>query len=99
MADQETGVVLVVLGVVIMAGGIFFWPLCGLGILLLIVGILLLAVGPSRPTYYVPQAPYAYPPPQTPPMYAPPACPVCGNPLTWIAQYNRWYCARCQAYR
>lgn len=23
---------------------------------------------------------------------APPTCPTCGKPLTWIAQYKRWYC-------
>jgi sporulation protein YlmC with PRC-barrel domain len=21
-----------------------------------------------------------------------PICPTCGQPLTWIPQYNRWYC-------
>ena len=21
-----------------------------------------------------------------------PMCPTCGKPLTWIPQYNRWYC-------
>jgi sporulation protein YlmC with PRC-barrel domain len=23
---------------------------------------------------------------------AQPVCPTCGKPLTWIAQYQRWYC-------
>ena len=23
---------------------------------------------------------------------APPTCPTCGRPLTWIPQYQRWYC-------
>ena len=26
-------------------------------------------------------------------------CPVCHQPLTWIAQYQRWYCYTCNAYR
>ncbi|MCW4029744.1 MAG: PRC-barrel domain-containing protein [Candidatus Bathyarchaeota archaeon] len=26
------------------------------------------------------------------------ACPTCGKPLTWIAQYNRWYCYNEQKY-
>jgi len=26
-------------------------------------------------------------------------CPVCHNPLTWIAQYNAWYCYACKQYR
>lgn len=27
-----------------------------------------------------------------------PTCPTCGGPLTWIAQYQRWYCYRCKKY-
>ena len=26
-------------------------------------------------------------------------CPVCRQPLTWVAQYNAWYCYTCQQYR
>jgi len=111
MPENETGIVLIVLGVVLMAGGIFFWPICGLGIVLLIVGVILLAARPNQPMYYAPQPPYAYAPPQAPSqpapgapaaapgVYTPPACPVCGTPLTWVAQYGRWFCTRCQAYR
>ncbi|MEK6986808.1 MAG: hypothetical protein AABX97_01780 [Candidatus Thermoplasmatota archaeon] len=107
MPENEAGIVLIVLGVVLMAVGIFFWPICGLGIVLLIVGVILLAVHPSQPMYYAPApAPYAYAPQPpaapvqpTPGAYTPPACPVCGSPLTWVAQYGRWYCTRCQAYR
>jgi hypothetical protein len=29
----------------------------------------------------------------------PAACPVCGRPMTWYAQYQRWYCPYCGAYR
>ncbi|MEM2961114.1 MAG: PRC-barrel domain-containing protein [Candidatus Bathyarchaeia archaeon] len=25
-------------------------------------------------------------------------CPTCGGPLTFIQQYQRWYCAKCQKY-
>ena len=25
-------------------------------------------------------------------------CPRCQSPLQWAAQYNRWFCARCQQY-
>lgn len=25
-------------------------------------------------------------------------CPTCGGPLTYIQQYKRWYCTRCQKY-
>jgi len=27
-----------------------------------------------------------------------PRCPTCGNPLTWIPQYKRWYCYTDQKY-
>lgn len=113
MADEEIGVVFVVLGGVLMAVGIFFWPICGIGIILLIVGIILLATGSTRrqayaqPGYGYPVVPpYAYPPqppaagaPVPPAPYAQPMCPVCSSPLTWVPQYGRWYCSRCQAYR
>jgi hypothetical protein len=113
MADEELGIVLIVVGVVLMAGGIFFWPICGLGIILLLVGVIFMATGPSRARAYAQPGfgypappPYGYPP-QAPPggMVPPPAqyntplCPVCSSPLNWVPQYGRWYCSRCQAYR
>lgn len=109
MADQNTGLVLIVLGVVLMAAGVFFLPICGVGIVLLIIGIVMMAEAPRMPAY-APMYPYQYPapvaptaPPGTAPAapgaYTPPACPVCGSPLTWVAQYSRWYCTRCMAYR
>lgn len=27
-----------------------------------------------------------------------PLCPTCGGPLTWIPQYQRWYCYKCRKY-
>ena len=89
--------------------------LCGLGVILLIVGIILAAAAPPRTAYYGPRypyqgyaPPYAYPPqppaagmtvqgPQT--QYSQPTCHVCGSPLSWVAQYGRLYCPRCQSYR
>jgi len=35
------------------------------------------------------------PPPPPPPQ---PSCPTCGQPLTFIQQYNRWYCYRERKY-
>lgn len=29
---------------------------------------------------------------------APPTCPTCKGPLTWIPQYQRWYCYKCRKY-
>ncbi len=115
MADQELGVVLIVLGAVIMVGSVFggplVGPLCGLGLVLLIVGIVIAATErPATPYYYaqpVYGAPPAYPPqaPAAPAAPAPattpsaPGCYVCGTALTWVPQYGRWYCYRCQSYR
>jgi sporulation protein YlmC with PRC-barrel domain len=31
-------------------------------------------------------------PVQLQPQASQPMCPTCGKPLTWIAQYKRWYC-------
>ncbi|MEM2961115.1 MAG: hypothetical protein QXU67_05870 [Candidatus Bathyarchaeia archaeon] len=62
-------------------------------------------VYPAYPPAYMPGAPPPYPPTAVPPSQptaptppmppsAPPApsCPTCGQPLTFVAQYNRWYC-------
>ncbi len=101
MADSEAGIALIILGALLMVVGIVFWPICGLGIVLLIVGIVLLIAKVPRPQYYYPPT-YGYAPPGAPvgpAAYAPAACPVCGSPMAWIAQYGRWYCMRCQAYR
>ena len=29
---------------------------------------------------------------------ATPQCPTCGTPMTFVEQYNRWYCPRCRRY-
>jgi hypothetical protein len=113
MADQEIGIVLIVLGVVFMLGGFIFAPICGIGLILLIIGIIIMATGPSRASMYAQPGlgypappPYGYPPPTAPGGMAPPPapynqplCPVCSSPLSWVPQYGRWYCNRCQAYR
>jgi hypothetical protein len=36
--------------------------------------------------------------PPPPPEYVPPTCPFCGGQLSWIQQYQRWYCYRDQKY-
>ncbi|MEM3465872.1 MAG: hypothetical protein QXU11_09485 [Thermoproteota archaeon] len=44
------------------------------------------------------QTPYLeLPPPPPPPEPAYP-CPTCGNPLTYVPQYRRWYCHHCRKY-
>jgi hypothetical protein len=42
------------------------------------------------------QAQQAPQPAQAPQTYP---CPYCRQALTWVAQYQRWYCNRCQQYR
>ena len=32
------------------------------------------------------------------PVYASQNCPRCGRPMTFIGQYNRWYCYPCRQY-
>ena len=38
------------------------------------------------------------PPPPPPPVGAVQTCPTCGQPLTFVQQYNRWYCTNCKKY-
>jgi hypothetical protein len=47
-----------------------------------------------------PQASYAPPGMQQAPMAAPQGapCPTCQTPTVWVAQYNRWFCQRCNQY-
>jgi len=46
--------------------------------------------GPSSPPL-PPTVPVAPSPPETPQQTAS-YCPKCGNPMTYVAQYSRWYC-------
>jgi hypothetical protein len=38
------------------------------------------------------------PPPPPPPPQAVQTCPTCSRPLTFVQQYNRWYCYNCKKY-
>jgi hypothetical protein len=51
-----------------------------------------------REYFGLPPAYAAYPPgaPATAP--PPPTCPTCGQPLTYVQQYQRWYCEKEQKY-
>jgi len=49
-------------------------------------------------TYQASQTPQVPPPPPQEAAQNIPACPNCGRPLTWIEQYQRWYCYNCQRY-
>jgi uncharacterized membrane protein len=37
-------------------------------------------------------------PPPPPPPGAVQMCPTCGQPMTFVQQYNRWYCTNCKKY-
>ena len=52
-------------------------------------------VPPQQPTAYTQPSP---PPPVSPQAYTPPACQTCGAPLTFVTEYNRWYCQNCKKY-
>jgi hypothetical protein len=87
-----TGVVLLILGIVL-----FFIPLaCLVGIPLAIVGFIVMLVGAiqegPRPMYAYPPM-YAPPYPQVPMAPGQPAmCPRCGQSLTYVPEYQRWFC-------
>lgn len=58
---------------------------------------------PQQPYGQAPVQPYGQPMQQQPPMQQPaqaaaPNCPRCGQPLQFVAQYQRWFCAREQQY-
>jgi len=40
----------------------------------------------------------APPSPPPPPPSGTSTCPTCGGPLTYVQQYQRWYCYKCQKY-
>lgn len=69
---------------------------------------------PQGPAPGYPNQPPAYAPPQQAPLAQPVAAPAgapegaapqqagpghtCGTPMVWVAQYNRWFCSRCNQY-
>ena len=93
---SDTG--LIVLGIVLLVVGIITAWFC-IGIPIAIAGFVILIYGvvkEDRPVVmhappYVP----AYPAAAVPAA----ACPACGTPLQWVAQYQRWFCTRCNQYR
>ncbi|NHV98199.1 MAG: transposase [Thaumarchaeota archaeon] len=68
-------------------------PMKSIGVLLGLMGIIL-AIGGAISSGKGPQY-YPYQPPPPEPVYT---CPTCGNPLTYIPRYRRWYCYNCRKY-
>lgn len=56
----------------------------------------------TEPPYITPYTTYpqqpAYQQPTAPTQATTPTCPVCGTPLVYVQEYNRWYCPKCQKY-
>jgi hypothetical protein len=50
-----------------------------------------------RSTQAAPTASFS-PPPPPPPNFVAPTCPICGGKLTYIQQYQRWYCYKDMKY-
>lgn len=61
--------------------------LFGLALVLMIVGAMLPTDRPLKPL----------PPPTS--ADAPTVCPVCGGPLRWVPEFDRWWCASERKYR
>lgn len=96
------GALLLVIGIALTVLGIFFiLPAC-IGIPMAIVGVIMMIMEGGKVTQEPPPVVAVGPGYALPPTgVAPPAavCSVCGQPLAWIAAYNRWYCSRCGQYR
>jgi len=85
----------------------------GVGLWVSLVGAILILVyapisklfGVSEPTAPVlsqvsaPLQSDNFPPPVSSQAYTPPACQTCGGPLTFVTEYNRWYCQNCKKYQ
>jgi len=86
--------VLITLGLVHLMSSIL-----GIGSLLGSIGGILALL--YKPEMGPPQQPTTWtqpPPPVSPQAYTPPACQTCGGPLTFVTEYNRWYCQNCKKY-
>jgi sporulation protein YlmC with PRC-barrel domain len=51
-----------------------------------------------KPQVTQPQTLGSQPAIQQPQQSQPPVCPTCGGPLTYISQYQRWYCYKDKKY-
>jgi len=87
-----TGAITVVLGVYSMIGGVGM--LAGQAWALTIVGARMMLRLPEVAAYFRvnPVVTNYQQVPPTGPAASAPTCPTCGQPLTYIQQYQRWYC-------
>ncbi|MEM2930905.1 MAG: hypothetical protein QW797_08630 [Thermoproteota archaeon] len=83
------------------------WAAIGAGVIMMIIGILILVVGTWASIFKIfteliveevrkilPAAA-----PVSPAATSTPTCAKCGTPLTYVQQYQRWYCPNCKEYQ
>ncbi len=94
------GFVLVLAGTLLALLGIAHVAFSILGAIAAIVGWLLAVMGVSalRRDYRAKVQRREASPPPPPPSGTAPTCPTCGGALTWVPQYQRWYCPVDQKY-
>jgi hypothetical protein len=81
------------------------WPDVGVGsifvggVIVAVTGVLANRMSRSavQTAYRYPSQPVVQPAVSSQPQPSYP-CPTCGRPLTYVQQYNRWYCYSCQKY-
>jgi len=76
------GIVLIIIGSLIMMLG-FYATIYKVGAEIIRDEIRSIGVGGLTPTLRIPSTTTAPPPPN---------CPTCGQPLTYVPQYQKWYC-------
>lgn len=87
------GVGLIILGALIIIVPAMTWPSTSFARLFEPIGLILIAIGVTA--IVIPKLLGRNPRPHVPPEYL---CPTCNRPMTWIPQYQRWFCQYCQRY-
>jgi hypothetical protein len=62
----------------------------------LLLSVLLLVIGLVAAALLIRGRKLPYPPPPPEPAKT---CPTCGKPLSYIKEYDRWYCYSCKEYK
>jgi len=68
----------------------------GIAIVIVVVAVFLIKKRKAQPEIIATPVTQPITPAQPTPLQ--PSCTRCGNPLTFIPQYNRWYCYNCKQY-
>lgn len=94
------GSLLVTIGTVLAILGIVHWAFSVFAGIIALIGWFLNLMGISalRRDYRARVQRREASPPPPPPSDSKPTCPTCGGPLTYVDQYQRWYCPVDQKY-